>query len=115
MIIKRGDILLINLEPAYGSEQGKTRPCLVVQNDISNKYSPNTIIVPFTSAISNKNYPTVVIAEQKESGLQKTSAILCTQVRTISVKERVVKKLSTLNSASMKKVDKALKISLGLE
>lgn len=115
MIIKRGDIFLVNLEPAYGSEQGKIRPCLVVQNDTSNKYSPNTIIVPFTSSIPEKDYPTIVIAEPKESGLEKTSAILCSQIRTISAEERILRKLGTLRPGTMRKVDEALKTSLALD
>jgi len=115
MIIKRGDIFLVNLEPAYGSEQGKIRPCLVVQNDMSNKYSPNTIIVPFTSSIPEKDYPSIVVAEPTEAGLTKTSAILCSQIRTISIENRVLKKIGSLKPSTMKKVDEALKTSLGLD
>lgn len=115
MTIRRGDIFLVNLEPVLGSEQGKTRPCLVVQNDTSNEYSPNTIIVPFTSSLPDKNYPTVVIAAPSESGLEKTSAILCSQLRTISTKDRILKKLGMLNPSTMRKVDEALKTSLALD
>ncbi|HLD79022.1 MAG TPA: type II toxin-antitoxin system PemK/MazF family toxin, partial [Candidatus Nanoarchaeia archaeon] len=41
-VIKRGDIVLVSLDPVVGSEQGKTRPALVIQNDIGNEYSPTT-------------------------------------------------------------------------
>jgi len=115
MTIKRGDIFLADLEPIKGSEQGKIRPCLVVQDDVANTYSPNTIIVPITSHIPDKFYPTVVVINSSESGLPKESAILCSQIRTISTRDRIIKKLGTLKSESMKKVDEALKVSLALE
>jgi len=115
MNIERGEIVLVNLEPSMGSEQGKIRPCLVVQNNDSNKYSPNTIVVPFTSSVPEKDFPTVVIAEINETGLQKRSAILCTQIRTISAEDRILKKIGSLKSEAMRKVDFALKTSLGIE
>lgn len=115
MNLKRGDIVLANLEPAYGSKQGKIRPCIIIQNDIANKFSPTTIIVSFTSAIPEKEYPTVIIAEPKETGLNKTSAILCSQIRTISVEDRILKKIGTLKQSTMRRVDEALKTSLALE
>ena len=113
MIIERGDILLVKLDPVIGSEQGKTRPCLVVQENVSNKFSPNTIIVPITSSIPDQHYPTVVVVRPQESGLPKESAILCTQIRTVS-KQRMIKKLGALKPFKMSEVDQALKESLGL-
>ena len=43
--IKRGDIFLANLEPVIGSEQGGIRPVLIIQNDLSNKYSPFIVFI----------------------------------------------------------------------
>ncbi len=114
MNIKRGDILLANLEPVMGSEQGRIRPCLVVQDDISNKFSPTTIVAPVTSTIPDKNYPSIVIVEPSESGLREKSTILCNQIRAISVQNRIIKKLSSLGPATMGKVDDALKAALAL-
>ncbi len=115
MIIRRGDILLAKLDPILGSEQVKTRPCLVVQEDISNQFSPNTIIAPITSSIPDKYYPTVVVISPRESGLPKESAVLCSQIRTISKTHRVIKKLGALKPETMKKVGQALKVSLALD
>jgi len=115
MTIKRGQIIFVDLEPVMGSEQGKKRPCLVIQNNIGNQYSPNTIVVPFTSTIPDKEYPTIVIAETSETGLKKRSAILCNHIRTISKQHRIVKSIGMLKPATMKKVDTALKESLALE
>ena len=64
--IKRGDIVLVNLEPVVGSEQGMIRPTLVIQNDISNEYSPTTIIAPITSKIYSKEYHTNVFLTKQE-------------------------------------------------
>jgi mRNA interferase MazF len=114
MNIKRGDILLINLDPVKGSEQGRVRPCLVVQSDLFNKYSPTTIIVPITSHLPDKNYPQTIIIDRKDSGLDKNSSFLCNQVRTISIKERTISRIGKLNLGAMNRVDEALKISLGL-
>ena len=115
MNIKKGNIFLANLEPILGSEQGKIRPCLIVQNDVANEFSSTTIVVPITSTIPDKHYPTVVIIEPQESGLKKTSTVLCNQIRTISTKHRIIKKLGTLKPSTVKKVDEALKTSLALE
>ena len=113
MIIKRGDIFLANLEPTTGSEQGGIRPVLVLQNDISNKYSPVVIIAAISSKISSKEYPTNVLLLKAESNLEKDSTILLNQIRTID-KQRIIKKVSSLSSGIMYKVDLAIKISLGL-
>ncbi|MEI6731057.1 MAG: type II toxin-antitoxin system PemK/MazF family toxin [archaeon] len=113
MEIKRGDILLVNFEPVRGSEQGKVRPAVVVQNDVFNRFSPLLIVIPLTSKIYTKGYPTNVFVKSEESGLNNDSTILSNQIRTID-KSRVVKKISFLNSELMKKVDMAIKVSLAL-
>jgi len=114
MKIKRGEVVLVNLEPVIGSEQGRIRPVLVIQNDISNEFSPKTIIAPITSKVYNKEYPTNVFISKQDSKLDKDSTILLNQIRTID-KSRIIKKISNLNNFIMKKVDLALKVSLGLE
>ena len=113
MKILRGDVVLVNLEPVVGSEQGRVRPVVVIQNNISNFHSPTTIIAPITSKIYDKEYPTNVFLDKNDSKLDKDSTILLNQIRTID-KQRIVKKLSFLNEGIMKKVDLALKISLEL-
>ena len=51
--IKRGDIYYANLNPVIGSEQGGTRPVLIISNDMGNKYSPTVITVPISSKKKN--------------------------------------------------------------
>ena len=114
MIIKRGDVVLTSPEPVKGSEQGKTRPCLVVQNDLGNRASPVTIVAAITSK-AGKEYPFTVQVKSGEGGLPKDSIVLLNQLRTVSTEHRILKKIGSLKPGTMKKVNEALKTSLALE
>ena len=114
MIIKRGYIFLANLEPTKGSEQRGIRPILIIQNDISNKHSPVTIIAAITSKIFDKEYSTNIFISKDDSGLDKDSTIMLNQVRTIDT-VRLIKKIGLLDNFTMKKVDRAIKVSLALD
>jgi len=113
MLIRRGDIFFADLSPVVGSEQGGTRPVLVLQNDIGNQYSPTTIIAAITSQISKAKLPTHVEVTRSSSGLEKDSVILLEQIRTID-KSRLKEKITSLNDELMEKVAQAIEISLGL-
>ena len=114
MILKRGDIFLANLEPRVGNEQGGIRPVLIVQNNISNNYSPVTIVAAITSKKFKKEFPTNVFLPKKSSKLEKDSTVLLNQIRTID-KKRLIKKISSLDSFILNQVDLAIEISLGLK
>ncbi|MFH1500338.1 MAG: type II toxin-antitoxin system PemK/MazF family toxin [archaeon] len=114
MHIKRGDIFLANLEPVRESEQGGIRPVLILQNDISNKHSPVTIIAAITSKIFEKEFPTNVFILKKDSKLDKDSTILLNQIRTID-NSRLVRRIGSLDNFIINKVDRALKVSLALD
>ena len=47
-IYKRGDLYYANLNPYFGSEQGGTRPVLVLQNNVGNFFCPTLIVAPLT-------------------------------------------------------------------
>lgn len=113
MKVRRGDIVLVDLDPVKGSEQGRTRPAVVIQNDVGNKHSPTTIVAPLTSSY-RKVYPVNVEVESGENGLERDSIILLNQIVTVDIKSRVLKKLGKLSPEKMKKVDSAIEISLGL-
>ncbi len=113
MFCKRGEIYYANLDPVVGSEQGSRRPVLIIQNDIGNQYSPTTIIAAITSQLSAKIYPTEVRVKTGSGGLNKDSAVLLNQAKTID-KSRLENHLGVLSPAAMRKVDEAIKISLGL-
>ena len=112
--VRRGDVVLVNLDPVIGSEQGKTRPALIIQNDIGNEYSPTTIVAPITSKIFSKQFPTNVEMDQTNSPLKEKSTILLNQIRTID-KLRIIKNYGKISSKKMKEVDEAIMNSLGLE
>jgi len=112
--IKRGDIVLVNLNPGKGSEQAGVRPCLIIQNDTGNEYSPTTIVAAITSKKFSKEYPTNINLSSKESKLDRDSTILLNQIRTID-KKRIIKKISSLDYNYMNKVNLAIKTSLNLD
>ena len=111
--IFKGDVVAVNLEPVKGSEQGGVRPCLVIQNNIANKYSPLTIVAAITSQIKSRRFITNVFLEKGSGGLNIDSAVLLNQIRTID-KSRITKKIGSLSLEIMKKVDLAINVSLDL-
>ena len=113
MHIRRGDIVLVNLEPVVGSEQGKTRPALVIQNNIGNEFSPTTIVAPITSKVYSKKFPTNVEIDSANSPLKEKSTILLNQIRTID-KRRIIKNYGAVTEKKVKEVNEAIIDSLGL-
>jgi len=110
----RGDIYLVEFDPTRGHEIQKTRPAVVIQNDIGNRHSPITIVAAITSKLSTTPYPVeVVVQPSRESGLTERSAVLLNQIRSID-RKRFVRRLGSLDAEVMQEVDRALKISLGL-
>ncbi len=113
MEVRRGDIFFANLNPVIGSEQGGTRPVLILQNDIGNRYSPTTIVAAITSRIKKAKLPTHVELDAARHNLEKDSVILLEQLRTID-KRRLKEKVAHLDDELMLRVNEALEISLGL-
>lgn len=113
MNIKRGDIVLVSLNPIKGLEQGGTRPCLVIQNDIGNKASPTTIVAALTSKIAQE-YGFNIFLKKGIANLPKDSMILLNQIRTISINDRIISIFGKVPKSKMVDVDNALKTSLGL-
>jgi len=113
VVVKRGDIFYADLSPVIGSEQGGTRPVLVVQNDIGNKFSPTVIIAAITSQINKAKMPTHIEISANDFGLLKDSVILLEQIRTID-KRRLKEKVGKIGDELLAKVDEALGISFGI-
>ena len=110
--VRRGQIYYADLRPVVGSEQGGTRPVLVIQNDVGNKYSPTVIACAVTSQMTKAKLPTHIELRQGQFGLPKDSVVLLEQIRTLD-KRRLKEKLGQLDEKTMEKVDKAILISLG--
>ena len=113
LIVKRGDVFFADLSPVVGSEQGGTRPVLIIQNDIGNRFSPTVIIAAITAQIQKAKLPTHVEIDAKKYGFERDSVILLEQLRTID-KSRLTDRITQLDEALMEKVDISLAISLGL-
>ena len=112
--IKRGDVVLVKLDPIVGSEQGKTRPAVIVQNDLGNEFSPTTIIAPITSKIFSRQFPTNVEIDKTNSPLKEKSTILLNQIRTID-ESRILRVYGRLAKHKMSEVNGAIIDSLELE
>jgi mRNA interferase MazF len=110
----RGEVYQANLDPVTGSEQGGTRPVLIVSRDALNANAPIVIVVPLTSRENKKRlYPTHVEFIADEGSLSKNSVALCEQVRAIS-KNRLTKRIGQISSQRMSLIDATLIIALDL-
>jgi len=109
---KRGEVWIVNWNPARGSQQAGRRPALVIQNDIGNEKSPTTIVAAISSSV--RRYPMNVEVRPPEGGLTQPSIVKAGQIMTI-LKERLERRLGTLTNKRMVQVDKAIRLSLSLD
>ena len=111
---RRGEIYLVSFDPTVGHEIQKTRPAVIIQNDVSNQHSPITIVAAITSQFHEPPHPREVpLKSGTKTGLDKPSAVILNQIRSVD-SLRLVKRLGTVDAVTMRKVDDAIKISLGL-
>lgn len=111
---RRGDIYLVDLGTNVGSEQGGCRPVLLLQNDVGNHFGPTLIVAPVSSRYWKKSkQPTHTLIEGIQN-LSSPSVVLAEQLLTID-KLRVMKYLGKVPEEQMQEVNKAVKVSLGLE
>src|SRR5258708_23992794 len=111
---KRGEIYLTALDPTLGREIQKTRPALIIQNDISNRLSDITIVAPITSTVRFPLNPVhVLLPAGQDTGLSLTSVALFNQIRAVD-RIRLIKRLGVLDNPTMVRVDEAIQISLGI-
>ena len=105
---RRGELWWINFDPSVGTESTKTRPAVIVSNDISNEYLERVQAVPLTSNVA-KIYPseTVVVMRGKKN---KAAA---DQIATVS-KQRIKEKIGRLTNDELASVEFVLKLQLGL-
>ena len=112
--MKRGEIYDARLEPVEGSEQGGTRPVIIVSRDVINAYSPVVLAVPCTNYQSHKRvYPTQVLIKASDGGLTSDSIAMADQVRVLS-KTRLLKLRGTLSNEAIAQLNQALLIALDL-
>lgn len=112
--MKRGDVYYADLRPVVGSEQGGIRPVLIVQNDTGNKHSPTVIIAAITSRMNKAKLPTHIELNSSLYDMDKDSVVLLEQIRTID-KKRLKDKVCHLEGDVMRRINRALMISLELD
>lgn len=101
--INKGDIYYASLDPIVGSEQNGTRPVVIIQNDIGNKYSPTVLVAPLTSRVKSKPHlPTHVLV--KSEHIKHNSIVLLEQIRVLD-KSRLISYVDTLTKEEIKKLD----------
>ena len=115
---RRGDVILARIPFISEPAQEKTRPAVVIQNDVGNRVSPNLIVVPVSSRVPSRRYPTVVIVSRGDphfegTGLERDSAVQAGAITTIS-KSRVLLRVGRLSPAVLAALDQAVRVSLRL-
>ncbi len=108
---KRGDVFIADLDPTTGSEQGGSRPVLIVQADRGTKNAPTAIVLPITSQ-SKPALPTHTPLGGT-GGLSDNSIALAEQIRTLD-KSRLAHRIGSIGCSRMAEVDAAIKCALGL-
>ena len=111
-VYRRGDIYIANLNPFKGSEQGGTRPVLVLQNNDGNFYCPTLIVAPLSSKLKKPNLPTHFLLK-KGRGLMTDSIVELEQIKTID-KSRVQRYVGKITPEQMSGVEEAIQKSLGM-
>lgn len=113
--IRRNEIYLANLGKTVGSEERGIRPVLIIQNDIGNKHSPTTIIIPITRRIEKNNSILPTHIKIKSFGKMKYKAtILAEQIKVID-KRRLIRRIDILPEKYIYLVDRVIKIATNLQ
>lgn len=105
-MIERGEVVSVDLSPTVGSEVGKTRPAIVLQNELANRSSPTVTVIPVSTKVG-RVYPFQVRLAAGEGGLPRESKALCEQIRTVS-RERIGKRLGKLPGERIQELRLAL-------
>jgi len=110
---QRGELYWANLDPVIGSEIAKTRPALIISNDVGNQYADRVIVAPISASSLRKIYPFEVPLSPGEGGLSKESKILLDQIRTLD-KSRLGQQIGVLSAERMEEVNRAIRIRLAV-
>ena len=109
----RGDIYYADMEPHIGSEQGGTRPVVVLQNDVGNRYAPTLIVATVTSRTEKKRYQPTHVLIAHNTAFEKPSVVQVEQIFTID-KSRIQRFLGRLTQDEMQEIEKGVVSSLAL-
>ena len=110
--MKRGEVYWGNFDPTVGHEIKKTRPCLVISNDISNQFSELVTVLPLTTQKLNKVYPHEVLVTGNLK--LKNTKIKINQIRSFD-KARIGNFITKIQASTMREVDESMRLHLGLK
>jgi mRNA interferase MazF len=115
--VRRGEVLLAELDPVRGSEAGKRRPVVVVSNDGANEAAARgrrgvITVVPVTSNVA-RVYPFQVLLPARDTGLGRDSKAQAEQIRAIAY-ERLGERVGAVPVGLMARLDEAIRVHLGL-
>ena len=113
MTVKRGEIWLADLNPTRGSEQAGTRPVLIFQNNVINKYTTTILAIPLTTNLRRASLPSCVQISKGEGGLASDSVALCHQLRVLD-KTRLMRRLGTVNQKTISAIESCVKFTMGM-
>src|SRR5919202_5582256 len=111
MPFKRGEIWLANLNPTRGSEQAGTRPVIIFQNNLINKYTTTILAIPLTTNLRRASLPSCVQLSKGEGGLSSDSVALCHQLRVLD-KTRLTRKLGTVGPKTISAIEGCVKFTM---
>lgn len=111
--MRKGDIYVADLGSGTGSEQAGTRPVIIIQSDILNRFTKTVVAIPITTKLKRARIPGCVLLPQEEGGLIQNSVALCYQIRTLSM-SRLQNKIGTLSPEVLKQVEGGLKITFDM-
>lgn len=109
----RGDIYYADMDPHIGSEQGGSRPVVVLQNDVGNRYAPTLIVATVTSRTEKKKYQPTHVLIAHNTAFEKPSVVQLEQIFTID-KSRIQRFLGRLTQDEMQEIEKGVVSSLDL-
>ena len=116
-MIRRGDIHIVDLDPARGSEANKRRPAVIVSNDVANATAGRLgrgviTVIPVTSNVE-RVYPFQVLLPAVGTGLDQDSKAQAEQIRSVAL-ERIGDRLGVVPNSIMLDIDEALRLHLSM-
>src|SRR5713101_2975709 len=113
MMVRRGEIWLADLNPTRGSEQAGTRPVLIFQNNLINRFTSTFLTIPLTTNLRRASLPSCVLVRRAEGGLAKDSVALCHQLRVLD-RSRLKRCLGTLTEPTMHHIERRVLFTTGI-
>ncbi|HEX7627575.1 MAG TPA: type II toxin-antitoxin system PemK/MazF family toxin [Candidatus Methanoperedens sp.] len=112
-LIRRGEVYWVKLDPIEGSEIGKTRPAVVISNNINNEFADTLTVIPVTSSVG-KVYPFEVFMKKGIANVSTDSKVKANQIRTVD-KKRLNERIGIIPDEILKEIEKAVKIHLEIK